>query len=103
MSSVFVPPRPDQWEGPKDRGGFTPPALDSWDGPKKQTLPDGRGSDIGVPSRASDLLPAPDQAVQQATTAARAIVDVATRPGPAPPPLPYELQTPAQTTISSPD
>ena len=104
MGSTFVPPRLDQWEPakpalPDGRGsvsasGFVPPAPDSWEPTKKQTLPDGRGSDMGAPVRLSDQLPAPDDVVRQATVAARAIVDVATRPGPARVPslpVPWEL------------
>lgn len=35
MSTTFVPPKPDQWEGPAQAGGFTPPPVDSWQGPSK--------------------------------------------------------------------
>lgn len=34
MSTTFVPPRPDQWQGPAPQaGGFTPPPVSSWQGP----------------------------------------------------------------------
>ena len=37
MSSSFVPPRPDQWEGPS--ANFVPPSVDSWEGPSKSAAP----------------------------------------------------------------
>lgn len=42
MSTTFVPPRPDQWEGPAQGAqakAFVPPSPDQWEGPAKGFTP----------------------------------------------------------------
>src|SRR5690242_19095136 len=45
MSTSFVPPRPDQWEGPAPQ--FTPPPVSSWEGPASSGIEKPKGSAAG--------------------------------------------------------
>lgn len=35
MGTTFVPPTPDQWQGPAKDASFVPPSPDQWEGPSK--------------------------------------------------------------------
>jgi hypothetical protein len=52
MSTTFVPPKPDQWQGPSQQAsGFVPPPVDSWQGPAKSSESTRTGPSIPMYNR----------------------------------------------------
>src|SRR4051812_20323043 len=47
MGGTFVPPTPDQWQGPAKEDKFVPPSPDQWEGPSKGGDPKTIGGFLG--------------------------------------------------------
>ena len=66
MSTTFIPPKPDQWQGPADSGGFTPPPINSWEGLGSSTADFHLGRFLST--IASDVMGAPKKAMDWLTS-----------------------------------